>query len=287
MKLRNISLHFLAICLVLSLSACAGEKIKIKVPAMASSTNADESNTTEEEPNSFETETDDTEELTAASEEEPETSVEPTETSAEETAAAEPDPYLAAQLIGTWDLKMDLSELMMEQISKSIGSDMSQYADDVEMDFYLTFEFYEDNRCKFYLDEALLSASMDKCIDSLCPVMAEITYDMLEEQDISREEAYELFLTQYGTGPEEYYRGILEEGLDLEKMFDSMRTLETTYRLAGKELFLADEDGKFDNNGAELAIEGDMMTLDGMLDESLDETLASMGLALPWVLYRR
>lgn len=193
---------------------------------------------------------------------------------------------LAEQLVGTWDLEMDITHLVADGLAETLGMDISEDISDLELLLYITFEFEENGDCVIYCDEDMMEDSMDDFIDDLCSVMADLTYQMLDDEGVSVDEANELFEAEYGMDIESYYEQELDGAIDMADLLGEMPYIESSYKLEGDVLTIA-ENGEFGNDGAVISIDGDEMTINGAIDESIDGALEEFGLSLPWILERR
>lgn len=264
MKLNKLLCLLLSLCMLLSLCACATQE-KITVPKEETTEAPVE--TTQ---NTEEVET--TEAPTQASEE-----TEPTNTA---------DAALAEALIGTWDWDLSLGQILVEQLSQSLGMDLSDRADDLELSFSFTFEFAEDGTCKGYCDAEKMSASFEDFIDGFCSVLTDVTYEMLADQGMSKEDADAQFTVEYGCGIEAYYKEILSASLNIETLFGELPTIDSTYKLEGDRLTIA-KDGVYNDDSIAISIDGDVMTLDGFIDADLEAQFAAFGMSLPFTMVRK
>jgi len=276
MKPNKLACLLLALCMVLSLCACATQE-KITVPK-------EEPKETTESPTQASEEIETTEAPQAS--EEAEATEAPTQASEETEPTLAADATLAEALIGTWDWEISLGQLLVEQLSQSLGMDMSDRAEDLELSFSFTFEFAEDGTCKGYFDEEKMTASFEDFIDGFCSVLTDVTYEMLADQGMTQEDAESQFVEQYGCGIEAYYKEILYASLNIETMFGKLPTIDSTYKLEGDQLTIA-KDGVFSDDAATISIDGDVMTLDGFIDADLEAQFATFGMSLPFTMVRK
>ncbi|MBE6984150.1 MAG: hypothetical protein E7434_00790 [Ruminococcaceae bacterium] len=193
---------------------------------------------------------------------------------------------LAEKLVGEWALELDVTDMIVDQLEESLEMDLSDKTSELELIFDVRFDFEENGNCELYFDEASMEYSMGNFFDDLCPILADVTYEMLEAEGMSKDETDEMFEVQFGSGVEEYFRTSIEEGLSIADLFGELPSISSTYKLEGDQLTIA-VDGVYGNDAATISIDGDVMTVDGILDAELQETLDSMGLSLPWIMTRR
>jgi len=273
MKINKLILSaLLTLCLILSLCACASQE-KITVPK------EDPAETTAAPV-----------ETTQASEETQLPTEEPTDAPEETTQATEPsseaDSSLAEQLIGAWDWEISLGQLFADQLSQSLGMDLGERAEELELTFCFTLEFAEDGTCKGYFNEEDMDASLDSFVVSFCGVLTDVTYEMLAEQGVGKEEADARFEAEYGCGIEQYYNELMSESVNTETMFAELPTIDSTYKLEGDQLTVA-KDGVYNDDAATISIDGDVMTVDGFIDAELEEQFAALGMSLPLTMTRK
>ena len=278
----------LALCIVLSLYACAGRET-ITVPKETTEAPTTEAPATEApttEAPASEAPTTEAPASEAPTTEAPASEAPETEEPTSEDAEVSFDSPYADAIVGTWEWNLDMSTFMIESLSQSMGMDISERSADLKFDFSCIFEFAANGTCKVHFDEDKLSTTFNTFLADFCVVLTEVTYETVAQQGVSKEDADANFMSQYGCSIAEYFSSILTESLDLTSVFGQLPTLETTYKLEGDQLTMA-QDGVYHDDAATISIDGDTMTLDGELDSSILADFASYGIELPITLTRR
>lgn len=193
-----------------------------------------------------------------------------------------------APLYGTWEYDMDLSEMMQEMISSSLGEELSGV--DTEFIIPLNLTFREDKTWTLAMDMDSMTAAMERFMDSIVDVVVEMLYTEGEAQGLDRATLDAAFLQEYGMSVEEYGRTILGE-LDFSEAFADYEDLTGVYQLENGKLFMENSAEEFDENDyAIYSVDGDQLSLDAdenSEDNDVIEEMREFGIELPLVFERQ
>lgn len=180
-------------------------------------------------------------------------------------------------LIGTWSMSCDLSDMMAEQM----GSEFADF--DSSFVITLKFAFNEDGTCKVYVDEEELGGTLDTWMNDLIAYAVDMTYDMFEEQGIDRETADGMIQEQYGTTMEEVLRQQMEGSIDASDLAASVE-VNGVYEVKGNKLYMS-EGSEINKNEYDLfKISGDTLTLE--LADGVEAEEIIPGMSYPLTLTR-
>ena len=108
------------------------------------------------------------------------------------------------QLVGTWQCVVDITAQMDTEMSDALDS---EYASEVPMQMYLSAVFNDDGTFTMSMDAEATAASFTAYIQSLKPVIVELSYQEAEKQGMSREE---------------YDKALAESDLTVDGLVDSI-----------------------------------------------------------------
>lgn len=158
-------------------------------------------------------------------------------------------------LVGTWSMSCDLSEMMSEQMGSEFADFSSSFV------ITLKFAFNEDGTFKMFVDEEELGGTLDTWMDDFIAYAVDMTYDMFEEQGIDKETADGLIQEQYGTTMEEALRQEMEGSIDASELAASVE-VDGVYEVKGNKLYMS-EGTEINKNEYDLfKISGDTLTLE-------------------------
>ncbi len=189
------------------------------------------------------------------------------------------------QLVGTWDLMFDCTDLIADALEELAEADLSDDLSDIRLEFCMSFDFDDDGDFKFYLDEDKTADGIDDFLSDIAPVIADVTYDMFADEGMSRDEADELFEEQYGMDLVEFIDDALREEIDVNDLLGEVPTMRGTYELDGDELIIEVDDG--DKVTFEIELDDDELIMDSDVDNDIEDSLSELGLELPWELEKR
>ena len=155
-----------------------------------------------------------------------------------------------AKVAGTWKWNCDITEVLLEPITKSIDVDIPAEAMEVkaEMPYILTFN--EDGTFIRYVDRDALNASLQGFLNAvMLPAMMENTYQDCEARGMSRAEFDELLKTQ-GLTMEEFVQDQIDSVFNVDEMVESLcqYRYKGYFRVSGGRLFTSETEGSFDQD---------------------------------------
>ena len=150
-----------------------------------------------------------------------------------------------ASINGIWALEYDGSE----QVSAELGGDATFV-------FTIIMEFNSDNTMRMYADVDSLKNAMS----NLTPFMVQIMYEQLEaELGYDKETADKFVQEQSGMTIQEFCETQLIDLMDFDDLTEEFN-VTGTYKVKGDKLYLADDDGVFDDYVI-FSVDGDTLTL--------------------------
>ena len=194
----------------------------------------------------------------------------------------------AEKILGEWSCRVDASEMAKNSIEAQFGDDFQ--GPDISFYLILTFNFDDGELVwKGKLDEDSWSDYMNALVD----ILVDYTYEMGEEQGMSREEVEDKVKQESGMTVEEYFAHLAEQSIEMSA--DANFEMSLGYELdedKGLIYIGADEDEleskkeamvyKF--SGSKLSITG--IISDGEeIGDSID--LACGSIKLPWTFEKK
>lgn len=150
-----------------------------------------------------------------------------------------------ASINGIWTLEYDGSE----QVSAELGGDATFV-------FNIIMEFNSDNTMRMYADVDSLKNAMS----NLTPFMVQIMYEQLEaELGYDKETADKFVQEKSGMTIQEFCETQLIDLMDFDDLTEEFN-VTGTYKVKGDKLYLADDDGVFDDYVI-FSVDGDTLTL--------------------------
>ncbi len=166
------------------------------------------------------------------------------------------------KLAGTWNTKLDVTDMMNDELAVSLGVD-SIDSGDVKLEFDLTLNFNADKTYHFEYNEDAIAASFETYLDWLCDWMTDYMMDMMVEQTgFDAETINNVFVSEYGMTLAEYVDDLMAESVDLDTLFaDSAMETEGYYKLEDNKLYLSNSLTDFDEDTyISYLVDGDALT---------------------------
>lgn len=199
-----------------------------------------------------------------------------------------------AQFVGTWTWNVDIGDMMDNAMAESLGMEV----DVGEVNVPFTFTFNEDTSFTMAVDEAGMTASMEKLLENMKPIMVEAIYVQGEASDMSREEFDKALKESTGSTVEEMVDSLMVE-INVEDLMGDMDMEEAStsgyYEAKDGKLYLFEEKGKVDaSEYAVYTVEGNTITITELKGVDLTDIagLEDMGVTaeevlLPMVLTKK
>ena len=187
-------------------------------------------------------------------------------------------------LVGSWGLEYDLADALANEL----GSDYADF--DASLKMTLMFDFNADGTFKMYVEEESFTKNFDAWLDELVDYSADMLYDILEGQGMSREEADDFILQTFGMNMDEYTQALraeLASELDANELMGEVET-SGTYKTKGDKLYMAEGSDKIDESYYDIfTVSGNKLTLD--LPEGVDESEGEIvpGMSYPLVFEKK
>lgn len=185
------------------------------------------------------------------------------------------------QLVGTWQCTVDITSQIDAEISDALAS---AYTSAVPMQLVLTAVFNEDGTFTMQMDGDATAASFTGYIQTLQPVIVELSYQEAEKQGMTRAE-YDAALADTGLTVDALVSSILS-AFDVSALLGDIGSDVTSgsYKAADGRLYLSESGGSFtaeDSMG--YAISGSTMTWND--DNALLAEVENAGISssLEWV----
>lgn len=141
------------------------------------------------------------------------------------------------KLTGTWQYRVDMSDMMNQQMAESLELGDTQL--DGTFGIYLSLTVAEDGAYTMVLDTEATGDEMSAYLQTLTPVVVDSMYAAAEAEGMSREE-FDAALTEMGMTAEEYV-GAIFSAFDMGSLMSSMIGTEDSGIDAG---YCKAEDGK-------------------------------------------
>lgn len=159
----------------------------------------------------------------------------------------------AKPLYGTWQMKLDITEKVAENLSE-------EYLDfDPEFIISVYLEFNEDGTCRFYVDEDELTEYMELWIESLTNYTVEMIYTTVEEEGIERTQAEELLTEEFGMPVYDYVHEQIKAGANIEEVVKQLE-YEGAFAVEKDKLYIGslEDEEAYDT----FTIDGTVLTID-------------------------
>lgn len=167
-------------------------------------------------------------------------------------------------LAGTWQYAMDMTELMNEEMSTALELDASELTGSFSV--YLAFTATDEGTYTMGIDMDATGDSLNSYMQTLIPVITEMTYAAAEAEGMSREDFDDAISSSIGMTTEEYIAGVLG-AFDMSALMttllgDSDASVSSGwYKAVDGRLYLADTEEELDSVGSiGFTLEGDTLT---------------------------
>lgn len=185
-------------------------------------------------------------------------------------------------LVGEWEYRFDMSDLVNEMMGASMGVDSVI----PETAIYMELNFNFKSNGKFVMEMAVDEDSLEDYMSDFVDLVVDYMYDYAAEQGMTKSDLDAAIEAEYGMSVRKYMESALEESMD-ESIADMNETFNAYYKVDEKEgrIYVAEDEDDLDDSEDyfEYTVTESKLTIKDMVGEDFDVSeLEDIGMDLPW-----